>query len=610
MSMEMSEILSMIQTGRYAELESKARDVLQHHPSSGLAWKALGFSLTVQGKDPLRALLKATALLPGDAEAHRNLGDALQGIGRLDEAVASYGRSLEINPLDPETYNNLGNARRGLGRLQEAVTSYRQALSYKPEFAEAHGNLGNALRGLGHLDLAVASYRRALEVEPCNPAACNNLGNALLELKELDAAVVSYRRALEINPGFAEAHSNLGNALRRLGRLDEAVASYRQALHLNPGFAAAHSNLSDTLRELGQLADAAVSSRRAIEIDPDLATAHNSLGNALLDLGELDEAARSYRRALVLRPDFAEAYTNLGLVLRQQGRTAEAEASCRAALERNPDAAAALVLLAELQADHGRFAEAGDLFRHALVTDPASAEALAGTAYLRKMTVSDAEWSVQARRIAGRGLPPRQEVYLRFALGKYFDDVKDFEQAFVNYQRAHELLKRSGARYDRQQQTRRVDRTIESHDQEWAKRIRRREAFGAARPVFIVGMPRSGTSLAEQILASHPAVFGAGELTFWNNAARERESSALNAEANGGRVGEQAAEYLELLHTLSPDALRIVDKMPANFWSLGLIHEAVAERPHHPHATQPDRYLPVHLFPEFQDRPRLCPRSG
>jgi tetratricopeptide (TPR) repeat protein len=573
-AVDMGELVAMIRAGRFVDLETTALGLIQREPNSGLAWKALSVSLTMQGKDALHAMTTAATLLPDDAEAHGNLGNALQSLRRFGDAAASYRRALEIKPDYPEACNNLGNALRGLGRLDEAVASFLRALEMKADFAEACNNLGNALRGLRRLDEAVASYRRALEIKPCYPEACNNLGNALLDQKQFEAAAASYRRALEDRPGFAEAHSNLGNALRGLGQLDAAAASYGRALALDPAFAGAYSNLGDVLRDLGRLAEAAASCRRAIELQPDLAGAHNSLGNALSDLGQFAEAAAGYRRAVALRHDFAEAHINLGLVLRQQGSTAEAEACCGTALEMNPNSAPAVVLQAELQADHGRFAEAEESFTRAAAMDPELPEARAGIAHLRKMTRNDVPWAAEAQRIAGQRLAPRREVYLRFALGKYFDDVKDFDNAFMNFRRAHEVAKSYSSAYDRRQLTRAVDELIQFYDDPWAVRIPV-DPGASERPVFIVGMPRSGTTLAEQILASHPAIFGAGELAFWSTVPAAHQSPAHGAAAAAGIAADPAADYLRLLKGLSPDALRVIDKMPANFLRLGLIHEAL-----------------------------------
>jgi tetratricopeptide (TPR) repeat protein len=609
---EVDRLIAMINTGRFAELESQARGVAAQYPESGLVWKVLGIAQSMQGKDALHALQKAAALLPDDPETHGNLGNALRGLGKLDAAVASYGRALELKPdfaeahlnfanalcdlgqfqeaaahyrraLEikpdyPEAHNNLGLALRGLGCNEEAVASCRRALLLKPDFAAAHNNLGNALRGLGRLDEAAASYRRALELRPHDAEAHNNLGNALLNAGLFDEALASYARAILLKPDLAEAHLNLGNVLRGRGQFDDAAASYRRALDLKPDYAAAHSNLGDALRDLGRLEESAASCRRALQIKPDDAGAHNSLGNALLDLGRLDDAQACYRRALALRPGLAEAHLNLALVLRLQGRTADAEASCGRALDVKADYAAAMTLLAELHADQGRFKEAQALFERALSIEPELPEAWAGMAQLRKMTAGDAAWLAEAERIAGKPLPPRREVYLRYALAKCFDDIKDYTQAFSNVRRANELTRLYGAGYDRRHLTEIVDLITRTCDEKYFSESRF-NANASPRPVFIVGMPRSGTSLAEQILASHPDVFGAGELAFWVTASAAHGPPAPGAPVLGAGVNlvlrKLADDYLSLLENLSLDALRVIDKMPANFLSLGLIHAAL-----------------------------------
>jgi tetratricopeptide (TPR) repeat protein len=567
-----SDLAALVRSGRFADLEVRARQLIAREPASGLAWKALSVSLRARGMDALDALERAATHSPLDAEAHANLGNALLEIGRLSNAVASYRRALHIDPENADAHSNLGNALRGLGQTAEAVASYRRALQIKPRFAVAHNNLANALRALGQLDEAVANYHQALDIDPSYAEACNNLGNALLDLGRLPDALESYRRAVELKPDFAQAHSNLGNALRAMGRLDDAVSSYRRAIALSPDFAGAHSNLSDALRDLGHSELAAQSSRQAVAIDPKFAGAHNSLGNSLLDLGRLEDAAASYERALAINPRFTQAHINVGMVRRLQGRTAEAESSCRAALKIDANAAAAMVVLAEACTDGGRFAAAEDLLRRAVEADPDLPEAWAGIAQLRKMTPADAPWLAQVQRVAARRLAPRQEVYLRYALGKYFDDVRDFDAAFANYRRANELTKLYASPHDRQQVTAAADRLIRVYDGREADR----PSIGgldSTRPVFIIGMPRSGTTLAEQILASHPAVFGAGELAFWSNASAAHGPLRLDDGAGAPLIAHLGNEYLRLLGAMSAEALHVVDKMPANFLSLGLIHE-------------------------------------
>jgi predicted O-linked N-acetylglucosamine transferase (SPINDLY family) len=274
---EMSRLASLLGAKRHDELEKLARLLAGQYPNCGLVWKILGAFLHVQGKDALPAFLKASELLPGDAEAHANLGVVLKKAERFDAALVSYRRALEI----------------------------------KPDYAKAHNELGNLLSELGRLDDAVLSYRRALEIKPDHAETLNDLGVVLKKLGRLDEAEACYRNALKVSPNQDNARNNLGNLLKDIGRLDEAVASFRRALEIRPDQADTHNNLSIALRNLGRLDDAAASCQRAIELKPDHAEAHNNLGNAMRDLGQLDGAIASYRRALEIKPGFMVAHSNL-----------------------------------------------------------------------------------------------------------------------------------------------------------------------------------------------------------------------------------------------------------------------------------------------------------
>jgi tetratricopeptide (TPR) repeat protein len=227
-------------------------------------------------------------------------------------------------------------------------------------------------------------------------------------------------------------------------------------------------------------------------------------------------------------------------------------------------------LLGEIRADSGRFSEAEELFRRAIEVDPSFPFAYYSIATNRKMTASDGAWLAGTEALLAQPLPLRHEISLHYARGKYFDDLGRYADAFASYRLANELVRRYGIEYDRSGIEERVDRVIQRFD---ATSIHRLQSDGPSseRPVFIVGMPRSGTSLTEQILASHPAVFGAGELPFWQSAFTAYEAAGLEDHAGAGLIPGMAQEYLERLGTLAPAALRVVDKMPTNFMSLGLI---------------------------------------
>ena len=537
---DLTPLFALLAAGRNAELERDALGLLARHKDFGMLWKLLGAALFNQGKDALAALETAAKLLSRDPESQTNLGNVLRARGRLDEAVSCHRRAIALKPDYAEAHNNLGSALRDSKRPDQAVASYRQAISIKPDFAMAHMNLGDTLLALGRLDEAAWSYRRVLHFRPDSVEAHNNLGNALRDSGRLEEAAASYRCAVAIRPDYAKLHNNLGNALLDLGRIEEAVASYSRALELEPDFAKAHSNL----------------------------------GSAFRELAKLDEAEASYRRALAIRADSSEILTNLGVVQRLQGRADEAEASLRRALSIDPGAAPTITSLAELYADRGQFAEAENLYKKAYAGHPESAQAWAGLAALRKMTSDDSAWIKEAQRIAQRPLRPRDEAHLRYAMGKFFDDVQDYEQAFVSYRRANEIAKAYSPPHDRQHLARTFEFTTRLYDREWLDRAKV-TSNSSSRPIFIVGMPRSGTSLAEQILASHPAVFGAGELSFWKTASLQVGSAALESGFDGSVLAKLADEYLQLLTGLSLDASRVVDKMPANFAHLGMIHAAL-----------------------------------
>ena len=291
-------------------------------------------------------------------------------------------------------------------------------------------------------------------------------------------------------------------------------------MKLNPRFVEALNNLGNVLREQGEQGEhgeALSLYRTAVELMPQRADIRYNLGNALYELGRVAESVASFRTALTLQPHYAPAHLGLATALRLQGRVPEAEASCRAALATEPNSAAALCLLGDLCADRGEFGQAQELFQRALAIDADFPALFCSIAAHRKMTRADATWLEGAEALLAKRLPLAHEIALRYALGKYHDDVRQYDEAFSQYRQANELSKRHIAKYERGKLTEQVDQIIDKFGSAF---VRESHAGASASelPVFIIGMPRSGTSLSEQILASHPEVFGAGEPRFWDGA--------------------------------------------------------------------------------------------
>ena len=571
---EIGALVALVNQDRPGEAEHKVRALLARHPGAGILWKILSVALVHQGKDALPALRRAAELMPNDTEAHGNLSAALHDRGQWAPALESLRRVLAVQPDNVEALVDAGNALRGLGRATEAIPLYERALQLSSELVEAQNNLGNAFLELGQHSDAARCYRIALGLKPDDVQILCNLGNALARQGLLDEALPLSERAVALDPRSSVAHNNVGLVLVAMGRREQAVASYRQALVLNPSHVDALNNLGAVLRDLGERREATSLYRRSIELEPGRAENHCNLGTVLFELRRVDEAAESFRQALRLQPDYAPAHLSLGLALRQQRRPAEAETSCQAALAIDPNYVEALSFLGELRADRGQFAEAEPLFRRAIEIKPDYAFAYSGIATHRKMTREDSTWLEGAAALLAKPLPLAPEISLRYALGKYYDDVHEYDHAFGHYRQANELAQRHTAKYDGVKLTERVDQIIGMFDEEFMGR-RRDDTPASELPVLIVGMPRSGTSLTEQILASHPAVFGAGEVIFWDAAYDKYRDAEAAARAGPDLIPGMARDYLEHVTSSSGAAERVVDKLPANFLHAGLIHAVV-----------------------------------
>src|SRR6266513_989463 len=369
-------------------------------------------------------------------------------------------------------------------------------------------------------------------------------GNEYVAQRAYAKAIASYERLLELDSRHAEALNNIGAAFCKLGRYPEAEQHFRRAVGLKPKYADAHGNLGTVLRWRGHLAGAENSLRRAVKLKPNHVDARSSLGLTLLTIGRTIHAKAEFEKVLRIAPRHAEALIGMAHVARAEGRFAEAEALLKRVLETEPNM-------------------------------PVAWAALVG---LRKMT-PDGPWLQRAQDIAASGIAPLDEADLRFAIGKYHDDVADFEPAFRSYQRGNDLLKTITAeKYQPDTHTQLVDDLIRVYTRET---ISGTEGGGSAsvKPIFVVGMMRSGTTLVAQILASHRAVKAAGELPFWNDAVRQHATAIRQGPPAEPRRKKLAKEYLRVLNGHSAEAARIVDKAPVNSDHLGVIHAVLPNAP-------------------------------
>lgn len=537
-------MLALFADGHYAQALEAAQALTQQYPACVLGWKFLALTLKQQGQPQaaLAALRQALQLAPADAEAHKQLGHALVEAGRANEASDCFRQALYWRPEQADGYFHLGNLQLELGQLAESEHTLRRALELRPGHAEGHNSLGVCLRALGRLAESEACYRMALALNPQLAEAHSNLGITLSESGQAQQAMESHRRALQINPDNAEAHNNLGIVLRDLGQTQAAASSYLRALALRADYPEALNNLGNALLELDQPEAAETSFRRALAINPDFAEAHNNLGNRLRDSDRLEQALDSYRRALALKPDYAEAHSNLGGVLMDLGQVAQAQACLYQGLALAPQAAgplASALLFLPYQARDARFAG----------LEPV---------YLRRDS-----------------LPLNDRIKINFAMGRAMETQGDYARAFAAYAEGNQLHFAQHP-FDESEDQRLVDAMVDFYQPGLLRpNAGAPDAAALQRiPIFIVGMPRSGTSLIEQILASHPALHGAGELTLLAPLARQADSllrAARRPEDALPALRQLGRDYLDQVWQRAPQARYISDKLPGNFYYLGLI---------------------------------------
>jgi Flp pilus assembly protein TadD len=462
------------------------------------------------------------------------------------------------------------------GDLSQADAIYAQIAAQDPSNAEVVHLRGVIAFQKGDYLSAVGAIQRALALTPNNPAFLSNLGLAQQALGRLAEAATSYQTALNLAPNFAQAMSNLGNVRGDEGRWAEAETWSRQAIRLNPRIAEAYNGLGAALWHQGKVSEAIANYRTALAIDPKLSYAMVNLGSALRDQGHLAEAETLFRQAIALNPAIAEAHNGLGIILASTGAVVEAVASYREALRLAPNQADIHHNLGHAYRDLGQFDEAQREYSTALRLNPGDLKTYYSLSLIHRFTPAEQSTLEQIEAAAVRGnLPPLDHRQVHFALGKAYDDLGQYDRAFSHFRKANELVRTD---FDRAYFVRLVERMVA-----WFSKARF-DAGGdsgnpSQLPVFIVGMPRSGTTLVEQILASHPQVYGCGELAeadamanqLWGDRLSQPDVSAAPPDLEPGRLAQLAEGYLQRRRAVCGNALRVTGKMPTNFFHLGLI---------------------------------------
>jgi tetratricopeptide (TPR) repeat protein len=592
MSDTLTTALALHQAGQLAQAAQLYERVLQAQPANADALHLFGV-LHHQLGQPARAaelITQAIAICPTDPPFHANLAEVYRSVGQFERAADCCRTALRLSPNYPEAACNLGLALQALGRHGEAALAFREALRLQPTFANAHTNLGISLREQGQDAEALAHFRRAVELEPSHAQARTNLGLMLLHQGQPEEALPHCQVAVRLQPHLAPLHHNLGTVLKELGKPAESRLAYQEALRLAPQLALTHAHVGLTFQQEGDLESALAWLKKAVELAPANARLWEHLGAAYEEKDDPAGAIPCWQRVLALEPSHGVAHVALGWALQEEGRLTEALEHYQTAAAPPLNLAAAHMSLGSLHEEQGDLTRAEACYRTALRLQPDFAMPHARLATLLRGKLPDADLAALQERLADPQLALPYRGRLLFGLAHVLDGRGDYQRAAECLRKANALtLSLAGQR--RTLSPADFDRFVEGILEAFGPGFFRRTAGGGLDtrlPVFVFGLPRSGTTLIEQVLAAHPKVHGAGELRLSRQAfaaipgglGRSEPPLDCLSHLDAPSVRSLAEEHHKWLRQYGgAHAERVIDKKPDNYLYLGLLAAM------YPHAT-------------------------
>jgi len=495
--------------------------------------------------------------------------------GKLQEAADLYNAVLKTYPTHPDANYNLGLIAISINNIESAALLFKTALEANPKIEEFWLSYINALAKSNQIETAKIVLKQGREgglvgekvdaieaqlkkITPSksrqkkNKAKKQNTNKVNPPQSQLNNLITQYqirnykeaeRLGLLITQQFPKHQVGwkvLGAIFGQTGRKVEAIYAKKKAVKLAPQDAETHYNLGITLQETDRLEEAEMSYRQAIELKPNYFKVHNNLGNILNILGRSEEAEASLRKAIEFEPKFAEPHHNLGITLAGLGRLKEAEAS----------------------------------YRQAISLKPTYAEAHRQLSGMKTFNEQDAQFLQMQALSLEVSCSDEQQCHLSFALAKAFEDLGDFKQAFKYYSKGN-LLRKKYLKYDISQDIELFNKIKVNYSKIKENSLKSEKVSIKIKPIFIVGMPRSGTTLVEQIISSHSQVTGGGELPFVSQFGDSIALDSIKVDTN--TLLSFRKSYLKKLQVISKDSPVIIDKMPQNFLYIGLLAAAFPE---------------------------------
>jgi tetratricopeptide (TPR) repeat protein len=448
--------------------------------------------------------------------------------GDSEEAKKTYLAVLE-------TYPKSLVAKKGLKNLEKNIN-----LKSQESISSAQLNSVYLLYSSGKTQETIDKINGLHEYNPSTPILFNILGACYESLGQLENSIKAFETAVATNPNYDEAHYNLGVVLKRAGRLSDAIKSYKNAIKIKPNYPQAHNNLGTALKDDGQLEAAIESYEWAIAYKSDFAESHNNLGNALIDCGNLDDAIKSYEKSTVINSKYAEPYNNLGNAFKQLGQLDDAIKN----------------------------------YEMALMINPKFVEAHLELSRIKKYKKNEPQIATMQSMLAEENLSLINRIGINFALAHAYESLKNQDDQFKFLNEANSLRKKE-LNYSFSKDQKLFSNIRDSFKLPYILVKKSLLTPTTIKPIFVVGMPRSGTSLVEQIIDSHHDAYGAGELNTINKFIFPLLSKHSNfSEKDLLSLRQNYLDYLSILNT--PERI-IIDKMPLNFRYIGFILSAFPE---------------------------------
>jgi len=527
-------------------------------------------------KIAIKLFKKAISNNKNNPEYYTNIGNAYKEMGDKPNAIKSFRNALKVNSGFDKAHFNLANIYYEMGNVKDAEKFYKSALKISPGYAEALNNLGSIYMDANDNQQARKMFVEAVSLNPEYVRAINNLGIVYDRLGDFDLSLEQYKRAVSLSPDYADVYYNMGNLYRDSGDFSQAINSYSKSLEINPGLAPAENNLALVYSDMDDFENAIKHFMQAIAVDPGYKYSYLNYGNLYRKAGMYGKAAEIYKKAIEVDRNFVDAYYSLACVSVDSDDSEQAIGYFNKTIELDNNYSQAYKNLGNIYKDFGDTEKAKSYFIKAISIQPDYAEAYRELSTVVKLKEDDAELKVMLNMIKDEALSDVQRMHVAYGLARTYESMKKYDNAFEYLETAN-VLRRKLFPYDAENIVYLAKKIKEVFTEDF---IKSNKGFGVSdqSPVFILGMPRSGSSLVEQILATHSDVYGAGELDHISNLVKRICASRDNinypecvTQFSHKDISNMAEEYLGLVGKDDTPEKFITDKMPHNFLYVGLI---------------------------------------